>query len=135
MNTFTNEKVSKNSWQRINNYMYEWELEVNRIKRLPILSMEGNGCNGGDIIFRFNENYYQKYDTFIIEDLRQYVIVLNRPQRIADNCFIVVGKLVDDDYSSQIPDSFVENAAGRLTRFITNYMPELHEEGWIIILV
>ncbi len=130
MNTFTNEKVSKNSWQRINNYMYEWELEVNRIKRLPILSMEGNGCNASDIIFRFPENYYQKYDTFIIEDLRQYVIVLNRPQRIADNCFIVVGKLVDDDYSSQIPDAFVANAAGRLTRFVTNYMPELHEEGY-----
>jgi len=130
MNTFTNEKVSKNSWQRINEYLYEWELEVNRIKRVPIISIEGNGANASDILIRFPENWYQKFDTFIIEDLRQYVIVLNRPQRIADNCFLVVGKLVDSDYSAQLPDSFIANAAGRLTRFVTNYMPELHEEGY-----
>ena len=130
MNTFTNEKVSKNSWQRINEYLYEWELEVNRIKRVPIISIEGNGANASDILIRFPENWYQKFDTFIIEDLRQYVIVLNRPQRIADNCFLVVGKLVDSDYSAQLPDSFVNNCAGRLTRFVTNYMPELHEEGY-----
>ena len=82
------------------------------------------------MIFRFPENYYQKYDTFIIEDLRQYVIVMNRPQRIADNCFLVIGKLVDDDYSAALPAGFVNNAAGKLTRFVTNYVPELHEEGY-----
>jgi len=128
-NTYTNEKTNKNSWQRLNAYMYEWDLEVERIKRVPILSIEGNGCNATDILFRFPENYYQKYDTFILEDLRQYVIVMNRPQRISDNCFLVVGKLVDDDYSAQLPQSFIENANGRLTRFVTNFMPELHEEG------
>lgn len=130
LNTYTNDKVTKNSWQRLNEYMYEWELEVNRIKRVSILSIEGTGANGCDIIFRFPENYYQKYDTFIIEDLRQYVIVMNRPQRISDNCFIVIGKLVDDDYSAALPSAFVSAAAGKLTRFITNYMPELHEEGY-----
>lgn len=130
MNIYTSEKVSKNSWQRLNEFMFEWDLEVNRIKRVPILSMEGTGINAGDIIFRFPENWYQKYDTFIIEDLRQLIMVMNRPQRIADNCFIVIGKIVDDDYSSCIPEDFVANAAGRLTRFVTNYMPELHEEGY-----
>lgn len=130
MNIYTSEKVSKNSWQRLNEFMFEWDLEVNRIKRVPILSMEGNGINAGDIIFRFPENWYQKYDTFIIEDLRVLVIVMNRPQRIADNCFIVIGKIVDDSYDSFIPQDFIDNCAGRLTRFVTNYMPELHEEGY-----
>ena len=129
MNIYTSDKHSKNSWQRLNEFMFEWELEVNRIKRVPILSIEGNGCNASDILIRFPENYYQKFDTFVIEDLRQYVIVMNRPQRIADNCFLVVGKLVDSDYSAQLPDYFVNNCAGKLTRFVTNYMPELHEEG------
>lgn len=124
MNVYTSEKVTKNSWQRLNEFMFEWDLEVNRIKRVPIISMEGNGCNAGDIIFRFPENWYQKFDTFIIEELRQLVIVMNRPQRIADNCFIVIGKLVSDDYSAQLPDTFVENAKGKLTRFVTNYMPK-----------
>lgn len=125
MNIYTSEKVSKNSWQRLNEFMFEWDLEVNRIKRVPILSMEGNGLNAGDIIFRFPENWYQKYDTFIIEDLRVLVIVMNRPQRIADNCFIVIGKIVDDSYDSFIPQDFIDNCAGRLTRFVTNYMPKV----------
>ena len=128
-NTYTNEKVAKNSWQRLNAYMYEWELEVSRIKRVPIISIEGNGANASDILVKFPENYYQKYDTFIFEDLRQYAIVMNRPQRIADNCFLVVCKLVDDDYSAQLPAAFISGAAGKLTRFVTNYVPELHEEG------
>ena len=125
MNIYTSEKVAKNSWQRLNEFAYEWELEVNRIKRVPILSVEGNGANVSDIIFRFPENYYQKYDTFIIEKTRQLVMVMNRPQRIADNCFIVIGKLVSDDYS----EALANVVAGDLTRFVTNYMPEMHEEG------
>lgn len=128
-NTFTNEKQATNAWQRLNAYMYEWELEVNRIKRVPILSMEGTGANVSDIVFRFSENYYQKYDMFIVEDLRKYFQVMNRPQRIADNCFVVIAKLVTDDYSEAVPSAFVSNAAGKLTRFVTNNVPELHEEG------
>ena len=130
MNVYTNEKASKSNWQRLNEFMFEWQLEVNRIKRVPILSIEGNGNNASDILFRFPENYYQKFDTFVIEELRQYVIVMNRPQRIADNCFLVVGKLVDEDYSAQLPQYFIDNCAGKLTRFVTNYMPEMHEEGY-----
>lgn len=125
MNIYTSEKVSKNSWQRLNEFVYEWDLEVNRIKRVPILSVEGTGANACDIVFRFPENYYQKYDTFIIEKTRQLVIVMNRPQRIADNCYLVIGKLVSDDYSEALSGV----VAGDLTRFVTNYMPELHEEG------
>ena len=55
---------------------------------------------------------------------------MNRPQRIADNCFLVVGKLVDEDYSAELPKYFLDNCAGKLTRFVTNYMPEMHEEGY-----
>ena len=130
MNVYTNEKASKSNWQRLNEFMFEWELEVNRIKRVPIISIDGDGCNASDILFRFPENYYQKFDTFVIEETRQYVIVMNRPQRIADNCFLVVGKLVDEDYSAQLPSYFLDNCAGKLTRFVTNYMPEMHEEGY-----
>ena len=125
MNIYTSDKSAKNSWQRLNEFAYEWELEVNRIKRVPIISVEGNGANVSDIIFRFPENYYQKYDTFIIEKTRQLVMVMNRPQRISDKCFVVIGKLVSDDYS----ESLANVLAGDLTRFVTNYMPEMHEEG------
>lgn len=119
MNVYTSEKAAKNSWQRLNEFVFEWDLEVNRIKRVPILFVEGEGTNASDIVFRFPENYYQKYDTFIIEKTRQLVMVMNRPQRIADNCFIVIGKIVSADYS----EALVGVSAGDTTRFVTNYMP------------
>ena len=51
---------------------------------------------------------------------------MNRPQRLRDNEFLVIGKINDSDYTSAIDPTAL---AGEMTRFVTNYMPELHEEG------
>lgn len=127
MNIYTSDKSSKNSWQRLNEFVYEWDLEVNRVKRVPIIGLpDGNGLNVSDVIFRFPENWYQKYDQFIVEETRQLFAVMNRPQRIADNCFLCVCKLVTNDYSESVRPV----KAGALTRFVTNAMPEMHEEGY-----
>lgn len=86
MNTYTMEKDKKNAFQSLDSFVVEWDLNVNNIKRIYFTAVpEGDGMNGSDIVFRFGENYYQKYDTFIIEKSRQQIIVLNRPQRIRDN--------------------------------------------------
>lgn len=89
---------------------------------------EGDGYNGSDIIFHFGENYYQKNDTFIIERTRQQIIVMNRPQRINDNDYVVIGKILDDDYNSVLDTNGAY--VGAATRFITNLHPEMHEEGY-----
>lgn len=125
-NIYTKGKA-KNGFKDIDSFVVEWNIAVNRIKRVPILRVEGDGCNGADILFYFPENYYQKYDTFIIEKTRDLIIVMNRPQRLRDNEFLVVGKINDSDYTSAIDPSAL---AGEMTRFVTNYMPELHEEGY-----
>lgn len=134
MNTYTLEKGKKNQFQRVDSFLIEWDLNINRIKRVYMTAVpEGDGAMGSDIIFHFGENYYQKYDTFIIERTRQQIIVLNRPQRVRDNDWLVVGKLLDNSYDSVLDTSgaFV----GSATRFITNIMPEMHEEGrvWLSI--
>ena len=127
MNTYTMEK-GKKGFQSINSFLIEWELQAKKIKRVPLIAApEGSGVNAGDVKFYFPENYYQKYDTFVVERTRQQFIVLNRPQRLRDNCWLVIAKILDNDYDSVVDPT---TAAGFQTRFVTNYHPELHSEGY-----
>ena len=125
LNTYSLDKGKKNAFQSIDSFVVEWDLKVNRIKRVPVIAVpEGDGCNGSDVIFHFPENYYQKFDTFIVEKTRQQFIVLNRPQRVRDNDWLVIAKIHDDDYNSVVDLSGLQ--VGDNTRFVTNYMPEMH---------
>ena len=127
MNTYTMEK-GKKGFQSINSFLIEWDLQSKKIKRVPLIAApEGSGLNAGDVKFYFPENYYQKYDTFVVERTRQQFIVLNRPQRLRDNCWLVIAKILDNDYDSVVDPT---TAAGFQTRFVTNYHPELHSEGY-----
>lgn len=116
--------ASKGPFQRMNSFMVEWDLKVDRIKRVRIVSCAGSGLNAGDVIFHFAENYYQKYDTFVVEDTRQQFMVMNRPQRLRDNDFLLVCKILDDSYESTVIGNEDNGLAGKTTRFVTNYMPE-----------
>lgn len=118
--------ATKGPFQRMNSFMVEWDLKIEKIKRVRIISCAGSGANAGDVVFHFAENYYQKYDTFVVEETRQQFMVMNRPQRLRDNDFLLVCKILDDNYDSTVIGG---DLAGKTTRFVTNYMPELHEEG------
>lgn len=131
MNTYTVEH-GKKGFQSINSFVIEWDLQAHKIKRVPILNQEGTGVNAGDVKFYFPENYYQKYDTFVIERTRQQFIVLNRPQRLRDNCWLIVAKILDNDYESTVING--GQLSGYQTRFVTNYHPELHQEGLICLI-
>lgn len=129
MNIYTMEKDRKNAFQSINSFMVEWDIDVNFIKRVPFLSVpEGDGAQGTDIVVHFPENYYQKNDVFIIENSRQQLIVLSRPVRRSDADFELICKIQDSDYSATLDLSACQ--PGMNTRFLTNYQPELHEEGY-----
>ena len=127
-NVFYNEnKPSK--FQSIDAMVFEWEIDVNFIKRVEFASVPvGTGANGADIIMAFKENYYQKYDTFRIEGSRQQCIVKSVPIRRADNYWEVMVQLIDADYSSILDTTATQ--VGNTTRWISNYHPELSEEGY-----
>ena len=130
MNIYTMEKDQKNQFQSINSFVVEWDLSVGFIKRIPFAAIpEGNGENGTDIVFHFPENYYQKNDVMIIEGSRQQVIFLSRPIRRSDKDWEIVGKLQDSDYSAILDLDYCQ--PGMKTRFLTNYQPEMHEEGYV----
>lgn len=127
MNIYAGEKDKKGRFESINSFMVEWDLNVNFIKRLPILSREGDGAQGGDITFVFPENYYQKNDVMVVEETRQQVIFLTVPIRRSDANWEIVGKLQDSDYSA----TWDPAGDASETRFLTNYQPELHETGYV----
>lgn len=132
MNTYTLER-GKKGFQSINSFLIEWDIAVKKIKRIPIVAApEGTGVNASDVKFYFNENYYNKYDTFVVERTRQQFIVTNRPQRLRDNCWLVIAQILDNDYNSVVDylGGSASSMVGWATRFVSNYHPELHQEGY-----
>ena len=56
-NTYTLSEGKKNSFQSVNSFMIEWDLEVKEIHRVPMVAApKGTGENAGDII-----SIYEKY--------------------------------------------------------------------------
>lgn len=121
--------TKKPKYESINSLMYEWNLETNYIKRIEFAAVpEGNGAGGTEIIMAFKERYYEKYDTFKIEESGQQCMVISRPQRKGDQYWEVIVRLVDNNY-----DTVLDTSAcypGAKTMWISAHMPELHEEGY-----
>lgn len=129
-NIFYQDRKSGNRYQSINSMMFEWEVETNFIKKIEFAAIpEGDGANGTEITMAFVERYYEKYDIFKIEETRQQCMVVSRPIRKADNYWEVQVRLIDNDYSSVLDFSGCQ--PGMTTRFQSNAMPELHEEGYV----
>lgn len=128
-NVFTNETGSKNKFQQIDSLVFEWNVDVDYIKRIEFADIPvGNGANGAEIKFAFKELYYHKYDVFKIEGSRQLCFVTQEPEREADDYWVTFAQLVDGDYT-EVLDASVCNV-GDTTRYISNYQPELSEEGY-----
>lgn len=130
MNVYSMDKDKKNHFQSINSFLVEWDISVSKIKRVKILAVEGDGKNASDVKFYFPENYYQRHETFVVERTRQQFIVMNTPQRIAENRFLVIAQILDNDYDSVV-DTLGGDLAGCDTRFVTNIKPEMHSEGFV----
>jgi hypothetical protein len=107
---------------------FEWEVSTNDIKRIEFADVPvEDGANGSEITMAFKERYYEKYDIFQIDATGQQCFVVARPVRVSDNYWKVIVRLVDNDYSSVLDKSGCQ--LGMTTRFLSNAMPEMHEEG------
>lgn len=127
-NIFYNQKTV-NKYQPTNSLMYEWEIDVEFIKEVEFAAIpSGNGEGGSDVTMYFTERYYEKYDTFKIQNSRQQCIVKSTPQRKADNFWEVTVQLIDSDFSAVLDLTACQ--PGMKTRFLSNIMPEYHELGF-----
>lgn len=128
MNVFYNSKTV-NKFQPINALLVEWNIDVEFIKKVEFAAVPvGDGLAGSEIKMYFKERYYEKFDTFKIDGSRQQCIVKAVPVRKADNYWEYIVQLIDADYSSIL--DVTQCQVGMTTRFLSNIMPELHEEGY-----
>lgn len=127
-NIYYNSKTV-NKFQPLNSLLVEWSIDVEFVKRVEFADApSGDGSGGTDITMYFKERYYEKYDTFKIDESRQQCIVKTTPQRKADDYWEYTVQLVDADFSAVLDSTAC--AKGMTTRFLANIMPEYHEEGF-----
>ena len=128
MNIYVND-TPKSKFQNINALLFEWELDVEYIKRVRLAAdVSDTGANGSMITMAFTERYYEKYDTFRAEGSKDLFIVLTPPVRKADNYWEVGVQLINPDRSATADLTALKS--GMPTRFISNHHPELSEEGY-----
>lgn len=124
---YNDEKVSK--YQLSDSLVFEWQIENNQIKHIEFAEEpQGDGAGGSDIIMRFRENYYQKYDIFRIDSTKQQCQVLSRPVRKNDNCWEVVVRLIDNNYDTILDTDGCK--PGDTTTWQSTANVELSEEGY-----
>lgn len=117
-------------YRSIDSLYFDFDIEVNFIKRIEFAAVPTDtGENGSEIVMYFKERYYEKYDIFKIDKTRQQCMVVERPVRKSDDLWEYVVRLIDNDYSSLLDISGCQ--VGDTTRFQSNAMPEMHEEGYI----
>jgi hypothetical protein len=120
----------KEAYKSLEAPYFEWDIETNYIKRVEFAAVPTSlGEGGEEIIMYFKEHYYDKYDIFKIDKTRQQCMVMMNPVRKADDFWEYTVRLIDNDYSSILDLDGCQ--IGDTTRFQSNAMPEMHEEGYI----
>jgi len=128
-NVFYNPKKNGNSFTPINSMAIEWEIDVNYIKRVKIVgTISGNGANKAVETIFLEEHYYDKGDTFTLEN-KQQLFVVAPPKKINQKRWEYKVKLVGNDYTKAINVAFA--SANMTTRYRSNYHPELSERGYV----
>ena len=121
--------ANTDKYRPIDSMYFEWNIDTNYIKRIKFaVDVIDAGANATEIRFVFTERYYEKYDIFKIDGSMQQCIVTSRPIRLSDNSWEVSARLLDHTYKGVL--DLTACKAGMTTRFQSNAMPEMHEEGY-----
>ena len=130
-NIYTNQKKRTGSFTPINSMAVEWKIDVNFIKTVTIVD---GGATGTDVglnkaVFQINleEKYYDKGDTFTLEN-KQQLFVVAPPRKLAEKSWAHNVILVGNDLSKSVNGTYL--VRGKVTRYRSNYFPELSERGY-----
>lgn len=129
-NVIYQDSKKKNKYQPLNSMYYEWDIKTSFIKEVLIVdTVVGDGTGDTFVTFPLGERYYEKYDIFKVKKTGQLFQVLQRPIRKADNYWEYVCKVVADNYNQAVDTNGTQ--IGDATLFVSNAMPEMHEEGYV----
>lgn len=127
-NIYYNPKKGAGSYTPINSMAIEWKIDVNFIKKVKIVgNISGNGLNKKVEDIYLEERYYDKNDTFTLEN-KQQLFVVATPRKLGTKKWLYKVTLVGNDLSKTINTAFA--AAGKTTRYRSNFFPELSERGY-----
>lgn len=127
-NVYYNPKKEASSFTPINSMCIEWNIDVNFIKKVAIVgAISGDGVQKGVETIILGERYYDKHDTFTLEN-KQQLRVVAPARKLAVGRWEYKVVLVGNDPTKSINESYA--AAGRDTRYRSNYHPELSERGY-----
>lgn len=127
-NVYYNPKKDSGSFTPINSMCIQWDIDVNFIKKVDIVAnISGNGLNKNVETIGLAERYYDKNDTFTLDN-KQQLFVVAPPRKLGVKRWEYRVKLVGNDPAKSINTTYA--AAGKTTRYRSNYHPELSERGY-----
>jgi len=127
-NVYYNPKKDSGSFTPINSMCIEWDIDVNFIKRVKIVgAISGGGAGKNVETIVLEERYYDKNDTFTLDN-KQQLFVVGPPKKLSQKRWEYRVKLVGNDLSKSVNTTYA--AAGMFTRYRSNYHPELSERGY-----
>lgn len=112
----------------INSMAIEWDIDVNFIKKVKIVGdISGDGAQKRRETILLEERYYDKNDTFTLEN-KQQLLVVGLPKKLSNKRWEYPVILVGGDLTKSVDVRFA--AKGKSTRYRSNYYPELSERGY-----
>jgi hypothetical protein len=129
-NIFYNKEKKANSFQPINAMAVEWTIDVNYIMKVAIVqdvTVATPGLNKEPVSLVLEKKYYDKNDTFTLEN-HQQAFVIAPPKQLGPGKWEHIVTLVGNDYSKSFDPRFLKK--GKVTRYRSNFHPELSERGY-----
>lgn len=129
-NVFYNKTKDAQAFQPINEMAIEWEVDVNYITKIGIVedvTVTTPGLNKAPVVLYLEKKYFDKGDTFTLENKQQAFVIAPPVQRGPGRWEHLV-VLVGNDYSKSFDPRYLKK--GRFVRYRSNYHPELSERGY-----
>jgi hypothetical protein len=120
---------NKDKYKAATDMVFEWGLDVNKVKQVRIVeNVTTAGNNGADIIIKLEERYYNPNETFKIEGSRDLLFVTMPPRRNSLNQWEYVCRFVTDDIARGLDLNFAKK--NNMTRFVSNHHAEMSDKGY-----
>jgi len=129
-NVYFNPKGSSSDFTPINAMAVQWDIDVNYIHKVFIVedvTAAQPGLNKVPFTLVLESKYYDKNDTFTLEN-KQQLMVIAPPVQLSAKRWQHTVILVGNDHSKYVDPRFLKRA--RSTRYRSNYHPELSERGY-----
>jgi len=119
-------------YSTVRSTMVEWNIDVNFIKKVYFATTNnGAGFTGlGEVTLYFTEKYFDQYDVFTISSGKQNFLVMDAPQRLANDKWAYKVRLNSHSMTETVASDLIV-AGDSFAVYSHNTQPELSDEGYV----